>query len=129
MRTAAEAQALGGRWSGAPLFGARIPAVPGARPAGGGAGRHAMGTAAGRSAAGCSPRKRGGCSAQARRRRIQGSNPTSASEDSNRLEWENDFVSAEVDDNGNSEYSGFVNPVLERSDSGIKQSDADQQIR
>nr|XP_060510397.1 AP-1 complex-associated regulatory protein isoform X2 [Panthera onca] len=58
-----------------------------------------------------------------------GSNPTSASEDSNGLEWENDFVSAEMDGNGNSEYSGFVNPVLELSDSGIKQSDADQQKR
>ncbi|KAM6148178.1 AP-1 complex-associated regulatory protein isoform 1-T1 [Erethizon dorsatum] len=61
--------------------------------------------------------------------RKAGSNPTSASDDSNGLEWENDFVSAEVDDNGNSEYSGFVNPVLELSDSGIKQSDTDQQIR
>ncbi|XP_036046759.1 AP-1 complex-associated regulatory protein isoform X4 [Onychomys torridus] len=59
----------------------------------------------------------------------KGSNPTSASEDSNGLEWENDFVSAEMDDNGNSEYSGFVNPVLELSDSAIKQSDMDQQIR
>ncbi|XP_036776753.2 AP-1 complex-associated regulatory protein isoform X3 [Manis pentadactyla] len=59
--------------------------------------------------------------------RKTGSNPTSASDDSNGLEWENDFVSAEMDDNGNSEYSGFVNPVLELSDSGIKQSDADQQ--
>ncbi|KAM9237444.1 AP-1 complex-associated regulatory protein isoform 5-T5 [Dugong dugon] len=58
-----------------------------------------------------------------------GSNPTSASDDSNGLEWENDFVSAEMDDNGNSEYSGFVNPVLELSDSGIKQYDADQQNR
>uniref|UniRef100_A0A8C2UZP5 Adaptor related protein complex 1 associated regulatory protein n=1 Tax=Chinchilla lanigera TaxID=34839 RepID=A0A8C2UZP5_CHILA len=61
--------------------------------------------------------------------RKTGSNPTSASDDSNGLEWENDFVSAEIDDNGNSEYSGFVNPVLELSDSGIKQSDTDQQIR
>ncbi|EHB10454.1 Gamma1-adaptin brefeldin A resistance protein [Heterocephalus glaber] len=61
--------------------------------------------------------------------RKTGSNPTSTSEDSNGLEWENDFVSAEVDDNGNSEYSGFVNPVFELSDSGIKQSDAHQQIR
>lgn len=61
--------------------------------------------------------------------RKAGSNPTSASDDSNGLEWENDFVSAEVDDNGNSEYSGFVNPVLELSDSGIKHSDTDQQIR
>lgn len=59
----------------------------------------------------------------------KGSNPTSASDDSNGLEWENDFVSAEMDDNGNSEYSGFVNPVLELSDSAIKQSDTDQQIR
>lgn len=60
-----------------------------------------------------------------------GSNPTSASDDSNGLEWENDFVSAEMDDNGNAEYSGFVNPVLELSDSSlsIKQPVADQQIR
>ncbi|KFO25812.1 AP-1 complex-associated regulatory protein [Fukomys damarensis] len=58
-----------------------------------------------------------------------GSNPTSASDDSNGLEWENDFVTAEMDDNGNSEYSGLVNPVLELSDAGRKQSDADQQIR
>uniref|UniRef100_A0A0G2K0K6 Adaptor-related protein complex 1 associated regulatory protein n=2 Tax=Rattus norvegicus TaxID=10116 RepID=A0A0G2K0K6_RAT len=59
----------------------------------------------------------------------KGSNPTSASDDSNGLEWENDFVSAEMDDNGNSEYAGFVNPVLELSESAIKQSDTDQQIR
>ncbi|KAL6059651.1 hypothetical protein STEG23_037116 [Scotinomys teguina] len=59
----------------------------------------------------------------------KGSNPTSASDDSNGLEWENDFVSAEMDDNGNSEYSGFVNPVLELSDSAVMQSDTDQQIR
>ncbi|XP_018425509.1 PREDICTED: AP-1 complex-associated regulatory protein isoform X2 [Nanorana parkeri] len=39
----------------------------------------------------------------------------SASDDSNGLEWENDFVSAEMDDNGNSEYAGFVNPVTELS--------------
>lgn len=58
-----------------------------------------------------------------------GSNPTSASDDSNGLEWENDFVSAEMDDNGNSEYCGFVNPVLELSDSGLKQYDSDQQKR
>ncbi|KAF6305744.1 adaptor related protein complex 1 associated regulatory protein [Rhinolophus ferrumequinum] len=49
------------------------------------------------------------------------SNAASASDDSNGLEWENDFVSAEVDGNGNSEYSGFVNPVLELPDSGLKQ--------
>ncbi|XP_040607741.1 AP-1 complex-associated regulatory protein isoform X2 [Mesocricetus auratus] len=59
----------------------------------------------------------------------KGSNPTSTSDDSNGLEWENDFVSAEMDDNGNSEYSGFVNPVLELSDSATKLSDMDQQIR
>ncbi|XP_078532193.1 AP-1 complex-associated regulatory protein isoform X2 [Lissotriton helveticus] len=53
------------------------------------------------------------------------SHPTSTSDDSNGLEWENDFVSAELDDNGNSEYAGFVNPVLELSDT--KTSEADQQ--
>ncbi|KAM7167344.1 AP-1 complex-associated regulatory protein isoform 1-T1 [Macrochelys suwanniensis] len=58
-----------------------------------------------------------------------GSNPTSASDDSNGLEWENDFVSAEMDDNGNSEYSGFVNPVIELSVSDINKSDTDQQDR
>ncbi|KAM5255317.1 AP-1 complex-associated regulatory protein [Ctenodactylus gundi] len=58
-----------------------------------------------------------------------GSNPASASDDSNGLEWENDFVSAEVDDNGNSEYAGFVNPVLELCDAGLQQPDIDQQIR
>ncbi|XP_030046713.1 AP-1 complex-associated regulatory protein [Microcaecilia unicolor] len=56
-----------------------------------------------------------------------GSHPTSASDDSNGLEWENDFVSAEMDDNGNSEYAGFVNPVLEPCDA--KKSDTDQQDR
>ncbi|KAG9480227.1 hypothetical protein GDO78_011968 [Eleutherodactylus coqui] len=44
-----------------------------------------------------------------------GSHTASASDDSNGLEWENDFVSAEMDDNGNSEYAGFVNPVSELS--------------
>ncbi|XP_073197004.1 AP-1 complex-associated regulatory protein isoform X3 [Lepidochelys kempii] len=58
-----------------------------------------------------------------------GSNPASASDDSNGLEWENDFVSAEMDDNGNSEYAGFVNPVIELSVSDINKSDADQQDR
>ncbi|XP_055972691.1 AP-1 complex-associated regulatory protein isoform X2 [Sorex fumeus] len=58
--------------------------------------------------------------------RKTGSNPTSASDDSNGLEWENDFVSAEMDDNGNSEYSGFVNPVLELSDSSVQPPDTDQ---
>ncbi|XP_077135035.1 AP-1 complex-associated regulatory protein isoform X2 [Ranitomeya variabilis] len=46
-----------------------------------------------------------------------GSHTASASDDSNGLEWENDFVSAEMDDNGNSEYAGFVNPVTELSGS------------
>ncbi|KAM4809925.1 AP-1 complex-associated regulatory protein isoform 2-T2 [Rhinophrynus dorsalis] len=44
-----------------------------------------------------------------------GSHTASASDDSTGLEWENDFVSAEMDDNGNSEYAGFVNPVTELS--------------
>ncbi|KAM9329367.1 AP-1 complex-associated regulatory protein [Gastrophryne carolinensis] len=55
------------------------------------------------------------------RPRKPGSHTASASDDSNGLEWENDFVSAEMDDNGNSEYAGFVNPVNEHS--------ADQQGR
>uniref|UniRef100_A0A8C5LWV9 Adaptor related protein complex 1 associated regulatory protein n=1 Tax=Leptobrachium leishanense TaxID=445787 RepID=A0A8C5LWV9_9ANUR len=44
-----------------------------------------------------------------------GSQAASTSDDSNGLEWENDFVSAEMDDNGNSEYAGFVNPVTDLS--------------
>ncbi|XP_063012960.1 AP-1 complex-associated regulatory protein isoform X3 [Melospiza melodia melodia] len=50
--------------------------------------------------------------------RKPGSHPASASDDSNGLEWENDFVSAAaaLDDNGNAEYAGFVNPVLELSE-------------
>ncbi|XP_068797961.1 AP-1 complex-associated regulatory protein isoform X2 [Struthio camelus] len=58
-----------------------------------------------------------------------GSNPASASDDSNGLEWENDFVSAEMDDNGNSEYAGFVNPVLDLSASNVRIFDSDQQDR
>ncbi|KQL59736.1 AP-1 complex-associated regulatory protein-like protein [Amazona aestiva] len=58
-----------------------------------------------------------------------GSNPASASDDSNGLEWENDFVSAEMDDNGNSEYAGFVNPVLELSVSDVRTSVSDHQDR
>ncbi|NXB69733.1 AP1AR protein, partial [Donacobius atricapilla] len=61
--------------------------------------------------------------------RRTGSHPASASDDSNGLEWENDFVSAEVDDNGNSEYAGFVNPVLELSASDVRLSDSDHQDR
>ncbi|GCB78336.1 hypothetical protein scyTo_0021190, partial [Scyliorhinus torazame] len=58
-----------------------------------------------------------------------GSNPLSASDESTGLEWENDFVSAELDDNGNSEYAGFVNPVLELSPNEVKNTDGDQQSR
>uniref|UniRef100_A0A8C3J6B5 Adaptor related protein complex 1 associated regulatory protein n=1 Tax=Calidris pygmaea TaxID=425635 RepID=A0A8C3J6B5_9CHAR len=58
-----------------------------------------------------------------------GSHPASASDDSNGLEWENDFVSAEMDDNGNSEYAGFVNPVLELSASDVRIPDSDRQDR
>lgn len=58
-----------------------------------------------------------------------GSHPASASDDSNGLEWENDFVSADVDDNGNSEYAGFVNPVLDLSVSDVRVSDSDRQDR
>ncbi|XP_039702799.1 AP-1 complex-associated regulatory protein isoform X3 [Pteropus medius] len=61
--------------------------------------------------------------------RKTGSNAASASDDSSGLEWESDFVRAEADDNGNSEYSGFVNPVLELSDSSMRQCGADQQKR
>ncbi|NXD69134.1 AP1AR protein, partial [Eolophus roseicapillus] len=61
--------------------------------------------------------------------RKTGSNPASASDDSNGLEWENDFVSAEMDDNGNSEYAGFVNPVLDLSVSDVRTSDSDHQDR
>ncbi|XP_036407257.1 AP-1 complex-associated regulatory protein-like isoform X2 [Megalops cyprinoides] len=47
-------------------------------------------------------------------RRPAGSGPTSTSEDSTALEWENDFISAHVHDSGgDSEYDGFVNPVLD----------------
>ncbi|KAM5232150.1 AP-1 complex-associated regulatory protein isoform 2-T2 [Hipposideros larvatus] len=49
------------------------------------------------------------------------STAASASDDSNGLEWESDFVSAEVDGNGNSEYAGFVNPVLELPEPGLQQ--------
>ncbi|XP_007895195.1 AP-1 complex-associated regulatory protein isoform X2 [Callorhinchus milii] len=59
--------------------------------------------------------------------RRPGSNPMSASDESTGLEWENDFVSAELDDNGNSEYAGFVNPVLELSPSDVTTSESDQQ--
>ncbi|KAM3867246.1 AP-1 complex-associated regulatory protein [Diretmus argenteus] len=41
------------------------------------------------------------------------SGPPSASEDSNALEWENDFVSTHLEDNADTEFEGFVNPVLD----------------
>ncbi|XP_019725376.1 AP-1 complex-associated regulatory protein isoform X1 [Hippocampus comes] len=41
------------------------------------------------------------------------SGPTSTSEDSNMLEWENDFVSSHLEDNADPEFEGFVNPVLD----------------
>lgn len=41
------------------------------------------------------------------------SGPTSASEDSNALEWENDFVSTHPEENADTEFEGFVNPVLD----------------
>ncbi|XP_035273569.1 AP-1 complex-associated regulatory protein isoform X5 [Anguilla anguilla] len=48
--------------------------------------------------------------AAAGRRGTRGSCPASASEDSNALEWENDFVSAHGDD---FECDGFVNPLAD----------------
>ncbi|KAI9515802.1 hypothetical protein NQZ68_022156 [Dissostichus eleginoides] len=41
------------------------------------------------------------------------SGPTSTSEDSNALEWENDFVSTLPEDSLDTEFEGFVNPVLD----------------
>ncbi|XP_061691874.1 AP-1 complex-associated regulatory protein isoform X2 [Syngnathoides biaculeatus] len=38
---------------------------------------------------------------------------TSTSEDSNALEWENDFVSSHLEDSVDPEFEGFVNPVLD----------------
>ncbi|XP_030001726.1 AP-1 complex-associated regulatory protein isoform X4 [Sphaeramia orbicularis] len=53
------------------------------------------------------------------------SGPTSVSEDSNALEWENDFVSTHPEDNADTEFEGFVNPVLDTpsedtSDCGLR---------
>lgn len=61
--------------------------------------------------------------------RRPGSHTASASDDSNGLEWESDFVSADVDDNGNSEFSGFVNPVLDLSEPGGKPVGGEPQMR
>ncbi|XP_032411040.1 AP-1 complex-associated regulatory protein isoform X1 [Xiphophorus hellerii] len=59
------------------------------------------------------------------------SGPTSASEDSNALEWENDFVSTHPEDGGGAEFEGFVNPVLDTpsedaSDSGLRAENQDR---
>ncbi|XP_015238885.1 PREDICTED: AP-1 complex-associated regulatory protein isoform X2 [Cyprinodon variegatus] len=59
------------------------------------------------------------------------SGPTSASEDSNALEWENDFVSTHPEDSADAEFEGFVNPVLDTpsedaSDSGLRADNQDR---
>uniref|UniRef100_A0A4W4G792 Adaptor related protein complex 1 associated regulatory protein n=1 Tax=Electrophorus electricus TaxID=8005 RepID=A0A4W4G792_ELEEL len=62
-----------------------------------------------------------------------GSGPTSTSEDSNALEWENDFVSAHVEeasDRGDEEFEGFVNPALDTpSETAEIESNPDHQDR
>lgn len=58
--------------------------------------------------------------------RKPGSHAVSASDDCSRVEWESDFMGADVDHNSSSQYSGFVNPALEPFDPGTKQSNADQ---
>ncbi|XP_052005818.1 AP-1 complex-associated regulatory protein-like isoform X3 [Xyrauchen texanus] len=62
-----------------------------------------------------------------------GSGPTSTSEDSNALEWENDFISAHPEDSGDhgdEDFEGFVNPVLDTptGETELKPS-SDQQER
>lgn len=55
-----------------------------------------------------------------------GSGPASASEDSNALEWENDFVSAHAEDSSeqcDEEFEGFVNPVLDTPSEAEPNSD------
>ncbi|XP_017295805.1 AP-1 complex-associated regulatory protein isoform X2 [Kryptolebias marmoratus] len=59
------------------------------------------------------------------------SGPTSASEDSNALEWENDFVSTHPEDAVDAEFEGFVNPVLDTpsddvSDCGLRSDNQDR---
>ncbi|TTG17221.1 AP-1 complex-associated regulatory protein [Bagarius yarrelli] len=59
-----------------------------------------------------------------------GSGPASASEDSNALEWENDFVSAHAEDSSEQceeELEGFVNPLLDTPSEA--ESNADLQDR
>ncbi|XP_043113574.1 AP-1 complex-associated regulatory protein isoform X1 [Puntigrus tetrazona] len=61
------------------------------------------------------------------------SGPTSTSEDSNALEWENDFVSAHPEDSGDhgdEEFEGFVNPVLDTpTEEAGRKDGSDQQGR
>lgn len=59
------------------------------------------------------------------------SGPASASEDSNALEWENDFVSTHPEDAADTEFEGFVNPVLDTpsedaSDLGLRSDNQDR---
>ncbi|XP_061582390.1 AP-1 complex-associated regulatory protein isoform X2 [Cololabis saira] len=59
------------------------------------------------------------------------SGPASASEDSNALEWENDFVSTHPEDAADAEFEGFVNPVLDTpsedaSDCGLRADNQDR---
>lgn len=62
--------------------------------------------------------------------RQQDSGPTSTSEDSTALEWENDFVSAHPEDSGEHEDSaGLVNPALDMPTEEAELQTADQQER
>lgn len=62
--------------------------------------------------------------------RQQDSGPTSTSEDSTALEWENDFVSAHPDESGEHEDSaGLVNPALDTPTEEAENQTADQQER
>lgn len=65
-------------------------------------------------------------SSKTRETRLPGSHPVAAPNDSKGLEWESDFVSADMGSDG-SEYSRFVNPVPEPSDSRMNQLDGDEQ--
>uniref|UniRef100_A0A1A8CJM9 Adaptor-related protein complex 1 associated regulatory protein n=1 Tax=Nothobranchius kadleci TaxID=1051664 RepID=A0A1A8CJM9_NOTKA len=63
--------------------------------------------------------------------RQMNSGPTSASEDSAALEWENDFVSTHPEDAADAEFEGFVNPVLDTpsddaSDGGLRSDNQDR---
>ncbi|XP_059372208.1 AP-1 complex-associated regulatory protein-like isoform X2 [Carassius carassius] len=59
------------------------------------------------------------------------SGPTSTSEDSNALEWENDFVSAHPEDSGDhrdEDFEGFVNPVVDTpTEEAEQKASSDQQ--